>query len=317
LRQVARSGKHGVYKNLKRYMVATKPMPRKFPTLDLWVTAPRLHPPAGGFFPRKAFTLVELLVVIAIIAILSALLLPALAGAKVQAYRIHCVSNEKQLITAWTIYSGDNNERLALNGGDSSLTSVNAHLWAYGGNHGSADTLTNRLYLVGANYALFAPLLPGERIYKCPADKSLWPLWNTAGTMVQEIRSYAMNSYVGTAGIISPVTTNAAYRMYLKTSQINANGPANRFVFTDANPANICTPAFGVDMSLSSWIHYPSGLHNRRGVLAFADGHVEAHHWLDSRTMPKLISGNYIGHNDSAVGNSDLVWIAERTTSKK
>ena len=246
--------------------------------------------------------------------------MPALARAKQQAARSQCVGNEKQLVLAWTIYTGDNNENLALNGGDTATLSAQAHLWTYGGNHGSADALTNELYLTGANYALFAKLLPARQVYKCPADTSTWPLWTSTLTQVTELRSYAMNGYVGptAAGVIAPLTVDSACKTYTKASQLIADGPANRFVFTDVNPASICTPAFGVDMTLQTWIHLPSSLHRQRGMLAFADGHVEAHRWLDPRTRISLPgNGKYIAHGTASPNNPDLIWLGARTTSPK
>ena len=272
---------------------------------------------------RSGFTLIELLVVIAIIAILAALLLPALASVKLHGYRVQCISNEKQLIAAWAMYPNDNNGKLALNGGDGATTSKQPHLWVHGGNHGAPDALTNRQYLIGANFALFAPLIPREQIYKCAADRTTWPLWQLGGggvptlNLVREIRSYAMNSYIAPAWIIRPLAVSGTYKLYKQSSQFDVDSPARRFVFSDVNPANICTPGFGVDMTLYRWIHYPSSQHRQRGVVTFADGHMEVHKWKDPRTMPRLTSGTYIAHANSAVGNPDLKWIADRTTSPR
>jgi hypothetical protein len=71
-------------------------------------------------------------------------------------------------------------------------------------------------------------------------------------------------------------------------------------------------------MSLFTMIHYPSDLHQRGGVLAFADSHVEAHRWQDPRTRLHLAGGAaYIPHNIVTPNNPDLNWIAARTTSTK
>src|SRR5437899_1864185 len=120
---------------------------------------------AGQRGPITGFTLIELLVVIAIIAILAALLLPVLAKAKDEARRIQCINNEKQMTLAWAMYPADNGERLVLNGGEHGLPPP-PYLWIFGGNHGDAQTLLNLQYLIGSDYALFAPYNKAVDIYK-------------------------------------------------------------------------------------------------------------------------------------------------------
>jgi len=153
--------------------------------------------------------------------------------------------------------------------------------------------------------------------YKCPADRSTWQ-WPAKN--VVELRSYAMNVYVATlpAELEQPLDLNAAYRVHFKAANLSSDLPAKRFVFIDVNPASICTPGFGVDMGADTFVHYPSTTHRGIGVVAFADTHVESHKWVDPRTRRGLPNGSqYIPHHEASPNNKDLLWIRERTTSKK
>jgi prepilin-type N-terminal cleavage/methylation domain-containing protein/prepilin-type processing-associated H-X9-DG protein len=264
----------------------------------------------------EAFTLIELLVVIAIIAILAAMLLPSLAKAKAEAMRIQCVNLQKQLIVTWNMYAGDNREALVLNGAGQPRP-TGPYLWVQGDNHGSPAAFTDPQYLISPRLALFAPYLPSAHIYKCPADHATQ---RVGAADLPQIRSYALNCYVGTipANSDQPIQIDGTYRVYLKTAAIASDMPAQRFVFIDVNPASICTPAFGVDMRADTWVHYPSSLHRGMGVLAFADGHAESHKWLDPKTRKSNRAGGpHIPHYDPSPRNQDLTWIRERTTSRK
>ena len=114
----------------------------------------------------SAFTLIELLVVIAIIAILAAMLLPALSKAKQKAQGIMCLNNGKQLTLAWLTYAHDNNDRLVYNKRASDTDTNN---WVGNVMSWGADPQNTNVNLI-MNAMLGPYTARSLGIYKCPAD---------------------------------------------------------------------------------------------------------------------------------------------------
>ena len=260
-----------------------------------------------------AFTLIELLVVIAIIAILASLLLPALASAKSQAHRIGCINNQRQLAIAWSVYATDFNENVVLNGAQQN-DRANPLLWVMGGFHNFVQSFTNEAYVINNRYAAFAPYIKSKGTYKCPSERGSF-VW-IRGRPVDQVRTYSMNSYVGTTAGGDTQMNNyvlPAYMRFGKTTQIPE--PSKIFLFSDVNAQSICTPAFIVPMTGNQgFFHLPSTAHNRSGVLSFADGHTESHRWRDRNTSGRAANGQKITHQSGGPSQVDLAWLRERTT---
>ncbi len=261
---------------------------------------------------RSAFTLIELLVVIAIIAILAALLLPAVSRAKEQGRRARCISNQRQLALIWLLYASDNRDNLALNG----TTRGNDRLWVRGGDHFYEPGFTDKNSLLNSDNSAFAPYLKALGVYKCPSDLYL----RAVGALGQPtLRSYSMNCYLAPNSQIAP-ELSPRHVVFRKLSDFVPLQPHNAFVFIDVNPANLCFPAFVVrprGFGTDGFYHYPATHHNRAGVITYGDGHVESHRWTDGRTFRVARSLTLIAHWDSCPNNADLGWIRERTTVLK
>ena len=260
--------------------------------------------------PYAGFTLIELLVVIAIIAILAGILLPALAKGKAQGSRIRCVSNIKQLTTAWFLYTGDNNDAFAPNGNGDLITPT----WVVGSFATAPRDATNWTLLTSPRYALFAPYLKELGVYRCPADR-------VAGTGSgnlehPRVRSYAMNGYVGFKGPDFRGVPNTKYTVFNRTTDFKKASPTDVILFTCMNPLSICRPVFGISMDQDIMFHFPGNHHNGSAVFSYADGHIESHRWLDTVASPRR-GIDFHAHSEPARNSKDLKWLRAHATALK
>ncbi|HWQ90107.1 MAG TPA: prepilin-type N-terminal cleavage/methylation domain-containing protein [Clostridia bacterium] len=266
---------------------------------------------------RRGFTLIELLVAVAIIAILAAMLLPALAGAKARGQGTACLNNLRQLSLAWTMYTDDARDVMPYNLGSSEIRNKVAtgvfENWTSSIMSWELDPdNTNTVLLTRGG---IGPYAGSARVYRCPNDSVVSDIQAGQGWSAR-VRSISMNAMIGDAGEFSRSganVNNPHYRQFFKLTQIPE--PAQIFVFVEEHPDSINDGYFINKFYTARWMDLPASWHQGAANLTFADGHAEARKWRFGSTRPApRPESAHLPITIPAGEMGDFEWLMDRTS---
>ncbi|MBN1972791.1 MAG: type II secretion system protein [Sedimentisphaerales bacterium] len=240
---------------------------------------------------KRGFTLIELLVVIAIIAVLMAILFPALNSAREQGKRTMCLGNLRSLTLAWIMYADDYDQKIVSGNAGGAGGWVGA---AYDGTgYTTGRQLPEAQQIAGIKAGTLWYYVKEEGLYRCPTG--------LRGSLVTYSVLDAMNGFRGSRDSGSPFETN----------MMNIKQPAERLVFIDEG---WLTPdSFAVHYVQKTWWDSPPVRHGNGTTFSYADGSSNYYKWKGSDTV-KIGKDNLQSHQNNispttSDGFLDLQWV--------